>query len=124
VKEEHTNNILERCWADLKSSINQHGVLSPLQLVAELEKYDRVKIDEFQRRLLGTIRTPKGNRSKKTNGKFVIISIMTIRAEIINFNVQNFIIVTEQSIPLCKEGKEKCFLIPLILEELISKFKH
>jgi hypothetical protein len=68
VKKEHTNNISERCWADLKNSINQNGVMSPLQLIKELEKYDFIKTQEFQRRFLGTVRPPKANRSKSKTG--------------------------------------------------------
>lgn len=42
--------------------------MSPLQLIKELEKYDFIKTQEFQRRLLGTVRPPKANRSKSKTG--------------------------------------------------------
>lgn len=67
--------MLERAWNDLKRFLPQsnRGVLSPLQFVAELQKFDEIKIADVERRLLGTVRPPKvNNRVEKQQGPELI----------------------------------------------------
>lgn len=62
LRNEKTNNVLERCWQDLKNSISTNK-LGPQQLIAELHKYDKIKMADLERRISGPINGPKRKQS-------------------------------------------------------------
>jgi hypothetical protein len=60
IREERTNNILERCWEDLKKTIQSNN-LSLFGIIEQLQKIDSVKMADVERRLVNSCIT----RSKK-----------------------------------------------------------
>jgi hypothetical protein len=53
IKQERTNNILERFWEDLKKTIQSNN-LNPFHIISELQKFGNVKMADMERRLIGS----------------------------------------------------------------------
>lgn len=67
VRQERTNNVLERCWEDLKKTIRSNN-LSPFHVISELQKFDSVKVADMERRLVGSIKHSRKKITQTNSG--------------------------------------------------------